>query len=587
MESAFVTFLKFAAFALAALCCSAFADAKKSGLGESVRKYKAVIGVYANEDFTEFMLFNEDSWKPETLTYSKEQILDILRATMKDKSVIYVCSPMADLFDGVPNSDAFEILFLKDIIEAGFERIVFETHSYTYDSAKDPLVAYWESYYGKRFRKAANAENDAGATEEEKDDDFDGEYSFYVPGDADAYYAKYRQVNWKMGRGEDPLEEKGYVSLKTLKELGDSGDDDAYLFYAKYLAGLEFYNGDLNVSEAVRVLEMLADKGNYHAAAALFFIYSVGDDILDYDDGGFSYYDKEYAPFFDDAKSEKYKGIIFGGYEKHLSDDLDSSVIGWLIDVAKRDKNFEFLKFCAEMSSCVSAWEAFIESSFSTEKVFKNVTCEVCVPVSVMYKIEKLGEIIEVEYPDFAYKCLKRLQEHPEIIYYEGSFGDPFWEDIFLVAHFYIHGVGTKKDPEKAFEMVAKCFFSPRLAENMLSSAYLAYAYENGFGVEQSERRAYYYWTRFYTNERADVYGSAAARFYNGFGFPQDKKLAADILEKALEKVSKGREEIIDALIKIYGGEFGESEKDYEKLYRYKEMQRNLDMAQVLENSEK
>ena len=572
MNFTFGPLFKFFIAASIALCCSLSVAAKMNELGAPVGKYKAAIGVYANEDFTGFRLFNEDSWKPITLTYPKVQILDILRATMKDKSVVYVYSPMADLFDGEPNSDAFEILFLKDIVEAGFKRVVFETSSFTYDSAKDPFFA--SIYKGI----AVGCENNSSGSAEDSDgddDDFDMDLE-PVLGDPEAYYAKYRQEAWKIGREADQLEEEGYVSLKRLKELGDSGDDDAYLFYAKYLAGLEFYNGDLNVVEAVRVLEMLAGKGNYHAAAALFFIYSVGDDILD-DDGGFSYYDKKYAPFFDDAKSEKYKGIVFGGYEKHLSDDLDSSVIGWLIDVAKMDKNFEFLKFCAEMPSCVSAWESFIESSFSTEKVFKNVTCEVCTPISILYGIEKLGEFIEVENPDFAYKCLRRLQENQEIIY-DGSFGDPFWEDVFLVAHFYIYGVGTEKNPEKAFEMIQKCFFSWRLAENMLSSAYLAYAYENGFGVERSERKAYYYWKRFYTNERADIYGSTAARFYNGFGFPQDKKLAAEILEKSLERISDGKAEILDALVKIYGGEFDESERDYEKLYRCEKMRCNIDV---------
>lgn len=552
--------------------------------GDPVDKDKAVVNVYANEDFTMFSFYTGKPGYAGGYSYSKSHIMDILLWAIKDKSLIYVSSPMSDLFDGEPNADAFRILFLKDLLDIGFERVIFETSRFTYDSAKDPLVAFWELNYGKRLRNAAKPGNDSAETEEDEEDvDFGEEYSFYVPGKADAYYAKYRQDSWKMGREEDPLEEKGYVSLEHLKELGENGDDDAYLFYAKYLAGLEFYNGDLNIAEAVRVLEMLADRGNYHAAASLFYIYSVGG-VADINEGSWSYFGKNFIEFYDEDKALKYRDIIFKNYVEFFPDKFGFYVGTWIIDEAEKDKNFEFLKFCIEHFDGCGQCE-FIKSSFSTEKVFKNVTCEVCRPISVLYGIEKLGEFIEVENPDFAYKCLKRLQENQEIIY-DGSFGDPFWEDVFLVAHFYIYGIGAERNPEKAAEMVEKCFFAPRLVESMLSAAYLAYAYENGLGVERSERKAYYYWKRFYTNERADIYGSAAARFYNGFGFPQDKKLAAEILEKSLERISDGKDEILGALVKIYGGEFDESEKDYEKLYLYKEMQRALDMARVLDDSE-
>lgn len=491
---------------------------------------------------------------------------------------------MSDLFDGEPNADAFRILFLKDLLDIGFERVIFETSRFTYDSAKDPLVAFWELNYGKRLRNAAKPGNDSAETEgDEEDVDFGEEYSFYVPGKADAYYAKYRQDSWKMGREEDPLEEKGYVSLEHLKELGENGDDDAYLFYAKYLAGLEFYNGDLNIAEAVRVLEMLADRGNYHAAASLFLIYSIGENVIT-DDEHSPYLARLCAGFFDAEKSAKYRGVVFENYGECLSGDIGHPLLTWIMGEARKEKHYGFLEFCVEKLNGFGAYE-FIESAFSTEKVLKDATCEACIPVSVLYGVEKLGEFIRVENSDFAYKCLRHIQENPKFVYGR-NFGDPFWEDVFLVAHFYIYGIGTEKNPEKAAEMVEKCFFAPRLVESMLSAAYLAYAYENGLGVERSERKAYYYWKRFYTNERADIYGSAAARFYNGFGFPQDKKLAAEILEKSLERISDGKDEILGALVKIYGGEFDESEKDYEKLYLYKEMQRALDMARVLDDSE-
>lgn len=551
--------------------------------GDPVDKDKAVVNVYANEDFTMFSFYTGKPGYAGGYSYPKSHIMDILLWAIKDKSLIYVSSPMSDLFDGEPNADAFRILFLKDLLDIGFERVIFETSKFGYDSAKDPLVAFWESNYGKRLREPAKSENDSGETENVNDEDFDREYSYYVSGYAGAYYAKYRQDNWKIGREEDQLEEKGYISLKRLKELGENGDDDAYLFYAKYLAGLEFYNGDLNIAEAVRVLEMLADKGNYHAAASLFFIYSIGENVLP-DDEHSPYLARLFAGFFDAEKSAKYRGVVFENYGECLSGDVGHPLLTWIMGEARKEKNYGFLEFCVEKLDGLGAYE-FIESAFSTEKVLKDATCEACSPVSVLYGVEKLGEVIRVENPDFAYKCLRHIQENPKFVYGR-KFGDPFWEDIFFIAHFYIYGIGTEKNPEKAAEMVEKCFFAPRLVESMLSAAYLAYAYENGFGVGRSERKAYYYWKRFYTNERADIYGSAAARFYNGFGFPQDKKLAAEILEKSLERISDGKDEILGALVKIYGGEFDESEKDYEKLYRYKEMQRALDMARILDDSE-
>ena len=67
---------------------------------------------------------------------------------------------MSDLFDGEPNADAFRILFLKDLLDIGFERVIFETSRFTYDSAKDPLVAFWELNYGNIMRNAAKNGND-------------------------------------------------------------------------------------------------------------------------------------------------------------------------------------------------------------------------------------------------------------------------------------------------------------------------------------------------------------------------------------------------------------------------------------------
>ena len=188
------------------------------------------------------------------------------------------------------------------------------------------------------------------------------------------------------------------------------------------------------------------------------------------------------------------------------------------------------------------------------------------------------GSTLEIKDPVMFGKWAKVLAE-----------ARPYSDRVMYRIHSLANAVGCKMDLKKAFDTARRASFARYKYKAMTPMAYTAYAYEKGLGVAKNESHAKAYWDRFYSyvhHESGRQIAYTASCLYNGFGFPEDKAKALEIMEKCVEIAERYMEDeskksdiiesvsyaepCLNELINICSGNFGAEDKNEEKASFYK-----------------
>ncbi len=460
------------------------------------------------------------------------------------------------------DKDNFKINVLPRFINAGFQRVILSVGNETYDTDKDPFMKrliedlknekrkYWTSalQYGKQLKK---------------------------------YSLEKRDPN-----SRDVLEQNGYMSFEKLKELGEAGDDWAYYFYATAHIRPIGYAGSLDggypqkVDEGVEILKKLSGRGVRMAAEELALFYGLGGE------------------YEDEAVFEKYKNAELAEEYMKTAYTLGSNMFTCaLIKSACGRGDYLLADSLAESSEAnrnglldeeydddaKTYWDDREDCAYSILRCVSKNEKNWPVPEMICFCYQStsfpyFGSTLEIKDPVMFGKWAKVLAE-----------ARPYSDRVMYRIHSLANAVGCKMDLKKAFDTARRASFARYKYKAMTPMAYTAYAYEKGLGVAKNESHAKAYWDRFYSyvhHESGRQIAYTASCLYNGFGFPEDKAKALEIMEKCVEIAERYMEDeskksdiiesvsyaepCLNELINICSGNFGAEDKNEGKARFYK-----------------
>lgn len=533
----------------------------------------ATVDIVAKNDFTGFFATTEHRCGGVPML-DRGQIISLLRDAVKNKDTLSIHgSVLTDILDQSPSADAFRFVLLPDLWDCGFKRIIYtDTKNRLYDSSKDPFMVKVNE-----LREIAEARRKESREKSRAEDN------------QPPYYEKFKLKKGEPRDENDLFERRGFMSLKKLKELGEAGDDASLLFYAEchlregYMSSVMEDFAD--VREAVRALDILAARGNLEAMEYLIEIYRPTSEEDEKDDiyGNLKpswYCDAagEFSKMASEETAEKYEEMRYKRYEE-LLEEGDASYLLYLASRAQERGDMDALCGYFKKYNGWYAKRALLALCFGKKsgewpsKVY--VSYMGCPPRDFMdlgHELENLGTEVKISNEKIAFEVAERIASER-----------PYSEDVLILAHMYLNGIGTEKNPEAAFKLAQTCFFSPERDDSVVAAAYLAYAYEKGIGTPADEDKARYLWLRCEQFDNPNLWGSVAARLYDGFGMPKDRERAAEILEERLGG-SRGEKRLyLEKLVKIFGGEFDPSERNEGKLKLYSEQLEELKREAVSE----
>ena len=560
-------------------CLGVFADSGDSSYGGFVSKEEvnaardsATVDIVAKNDFTGFFATTEHRCGGVPML-DKRQILSLLRDGIKEKKTLSIHGgPDAGLLDSGPSPDAFRFVLLPDLWNCGFKRIIYTDADRLYDSSKDPFIAARDAYYSALDKAKEQKDREAGQWESEP-----------------PYYEKFKLKEGEPRDENDLFERRGFMSLKKLKELGEAGDDASLLFYAECHLREGYMSGAMedfaDVREAVRALDILAARGNLQGISYLVDIYtpqSKKDEKKDTSGkrkpNWYIKHAEEFSKMADEKIAEKYKEMQYMYYEK-LLEGGNTNYLHYLSERAQKRGDLEtlygyFKKYDDWYSNGMLAALCFGKKSglWPVKSYLRFGGCPPKDFINLGHRLSKLGQEINIADEKIAFEVAQKIAEK-----------NPYSEDVLILAHMYLNGIGTEKNPEAAFKLAQTCFFSRCPDDSVVAAAYLAYAYEKGIGTSADEDKARYLWLRCEQFDNPNLWGAVAARLYDGFGMPKDRERAVEILEERLGG-SRGEKRLyLEKLVKIFGGEFDPSERNEGKLKLYSEQLEELKREAVSE----
>ena len=533
----------------------------------------ATVDIVAKNDFTGFFATTEHRCGGVPML-DRGQIISLLRDAVKNKDTLSIHGlVLTDILDQSPSADAFRFVLLPDLWDCGFKRIIYtDAENFLYDSSKDHFMSARDAYYSALDKAKEQKDREAGQWESEP-----------------PYYEKFKLKEGEPRDENDLFERRGFMSLKKLKELGEAGDDASLLFYAEchlregYMSSVMEDFAD--VREAVRALDILAARGNLRGISYLVDIYtpqSKKDEKKDTSGkrkpNWYIKHAEEFSKMADEKIAEKYKEMQYMCYEK-LLEGGNANYLHYLSGRAQKRGDLEtlygyFKKYDDWYSNGMLTALCFGKKSglWPVKSYLRFGGCPPKDFINLGHFLECLGSEIGIADEKIAFEVAQKIAEK-----------NPYSEDVLILAHMYLNGIGTEKNPEAAFKLAQTCFFSRCPDDSVVAAAYLAYAYEKGIGTPADEDKARYLWLRCEQFNNPNLWGAVAARLYDGFGMPKDRERAVEILEERLGG-SRGEKRLyLEKLVKIFGGEFDPSERNEGKLKLYSEQLEELKREAVSE----
>ena len=518
-------------------------DPKHEARLKELRKEADFI-IYANDSFDKFFIGVTNENGVRTL-FSWDQIERLLRDNIVGKKTILFLSYNEHFEDekGM-NSDAFYALLRPDLMESGFKRFIVASSEFNYDSLEDPHVIWRTSKIAKL--------SSCSTKQYMKQCDIDGiENKYMKPYDDE-------EENYE--DDDDYL-----LPMDELKLLGDGGDDDALWLYASKLLDKK---DDCSMEDGLKILDKLASEGHFPSIRSLAYFYEPSRQSENSDPDKETTTESERKKYENAETSEKYKFMSLNfGYFYFFSKLIEDTV---------------------EEGNLEKAEEIFFEYADGVPLYAKSQAAEVIAMHYWGYSISEtyIGCFHSGAHlsPDF--NKLKNIKNVDKAVFWtdylvENTLGTTGLgtDAFFLKAHIYLNGIGVEKNASKAVDWVMRALYEG----DIQAAAYMAYAYERGIGVEKSKDKSDLFWKKVFETDMpssSDAILKASRRFYNGFGFPKDKLMAIEILERAFEqgkarKASHYTNTMLYTLIRIFSGKYSESDKNAEKLESYEKFEKS------------